>query len=409
MAGIEGRRGQSGATTWFVYWREAGRGSARKSLKAGTRRRDAERIAIEIQARVNAGLVGGGVIAKRSTFGEFADKWLAIRIARPTTLRRDKGLINTYLRPAFGSTLLNAITVEDIRALLAKVTKKRSPSTSRRLLAVLGKMFADAARSDYVRQNPVEKLDRGDKPQARKNARAIDLDELLNVLKTLPGRWSAFALVAALTGLRWGEIASLEWTDVDSDAGKIHVRRATPAGTRGPQDPKSLMSQRSIDVLWPVRQALLDFPQRGRLIFPGARGGPLNHSWFHRNIWRDSTLKLGSRLRFHDLRHGFASLLLAWGEPILYVSQQLGHSSAAFTLSTYAHLIQQGRRLDQEATMRRLFEAAMGERMASADGAGDRERPVQPGGRAPRVPQSESVRETRGSETLAKTGAGDRI
>jgi integrase len=58
----------------------------------------------------------------------------------------------------------------------------------------------------------------------------------------------------------------------------------------------------------------------------------------------------GYYLRFHDLRHGFASLLLAWGEPILYVSRQLGHSSAAFTHSTYAHLIEQGRRLDKEQT-----------------------------------------------------------
>jgi hypothetical protein len=59
---------------------------------------------------------------------------------------------------------LNAIAIEDIRALLARVTRERSPSTSRRLLAVLGKMFADAVKSDYVRQNPVDRLDRRDKP-----------------------------------------------------------------------------------------------------------------------------------------------------------------------------------------------------------------------------------------------------
>ena len=137
MAWIESRRAKDGTVTWFVYWREAGRKSAKKSVKAGTRRRDAERLAVEIQSRVNAGLVGGGVIAKRATFGEFADKWLAMRIVRPTTLRRDRGLINTYLCPAFTSMLLNAITVEDVRALLAKVTKEQSSSTSRRLLAVL--------------------------------------------------------------------------------------------------------------------------------------------------------------------------------------------------------------------------------------------------------------------------------
>jgi len=195
MAWIEGRRAKNSTMTWFVYWREAGRSSTRRSIKAGTRRRDAERLAVEIQARVNAGLVGGGVVAKRVTFGEYADKWLAVRIARPTTLRRDRGLINTYLCPTFAGTLLNAITIEDVRALLARVTKEQSASTSRRLLAVLGKMFADAVKSDYVRQNPVERLDRRDKPQPRKNMRTVDLDEMLILVKSLPGRWSTLALV----------------------------------------------------------------------------------------------------------------------------------------------------------------------------------------------------------------------
>lgn len=319
-----------------------------------------------------------------------------MRIARPTTIRRDRGLINTYLRPAFGSALLNAITVEDVKALLARVTKQRSPSSSRRLLAVLGKMLSDAVKSDYVRQNPIERLDRRDKPQVRRNARAIDLNELLRLLEALPGRWAAFSLVAVLSGLRWGEIAGLEWSDVDFQSGKIHVRRATPAGTKGAQDPKSLTSQRSVEMFWPVRQAFLDMPQRGHLVFPGARGGPLNHGWFNRRIWLTTVRALGIQLRLHDLRHGFASLLLAWGEPILYVSQHLGHSNAAFTLSTHTHLIQQGRRLDKEETLQRLFEAA--QRLAAPKCE-----------RAPRIPQQEAVQAVSSPEALGKYGAGDRI
>lgn len=460
MAWIEARRGKNGTTTWFVYWREAGRGSRKKPLKAGRRRRDAERLAIEIQARVNAGLVGAGVVAKRVTLGEFADKWLAMRIARLTTVRRDRGLINTYLRPAFDGTLLNAITVEEIRALLSRVAKEQSPATARRLLAVLSKMMGDAMRSDYVRQNPVDKLDRREKPQVRRRAQAIDLDEIVRLLEILPGRWAPFALMAVLTGLRWGEIVALEWTDVDFEAGKINVRRATPVGTTGPQDPKSLTSQRSIDLLWPVRQMLLDLPQRGRLLFPGARGGTLSHGWFNKHIWHAATDKIGGHLRFHDLRHGFASLLLSWNESILYISQQLGHSSAAFTLSTYTHLIQQERKLDKDGTLQRLFAAARRDRTALigepvvkrpsqpteleantrgtvADPSlqpGPRERPepkrvqgastrrvaqqpVPParligeavGSCAPRVPQSETVPESGIEETLEEYGAGDRI
>jgi integrase len=288
-------------------------------------------------------------------------------MVRRTTLRRDRGLINTYLLPAFANRLLNAIAVEDVQALLARVAKSRSPATARRLLAVLGKMLADAATNDYVRQNPIEKLGRWDRPRSRKKAQLIDLEELMKMLRALPQKWAVFSLVTVLTGLRWGEIVSLEWSEIDFEAGKIYVRRATAAGETASQDPKTLTSYRGVDMLWPVRQILLEIPRAGPLLFPGARGGPLAHGWFHRRIWVPAARACGTGLKFHDLRHAFASLLLAWGEPILYVSHQLGHSNAAFTLASYAHLISQGRRLDKEETLLKLFDAIDGVRTQDLD------------------------------------------
>jgi len=282
-----------------------------------------------------------------------------MRVVRPTTLRRDRGLIDTYLLPVFDGTLLSAIAVEDIQALLARVVRGQSSSTARRLLAVLGKILGDAVKSDYIRENPVERIDPRDKPRTRKNIQAIDVDKLLNLLRALPQEWAVLSMVAVLTGLRWGELAGLEWSDVDFVAGQIYVRRAIPAGAREPQDLKSVASNRSVDMVWPVRQVLLDLVRHGPLTFPGPNGGPLNHRWFHRRIWVPMTSSPERGLRFHDLRHSFASLLLAWGEPILYVSEQLGHASAAFTLATYARLIRQGRRLDKEETLQKLLAATM--------------------------------------------------
>jgi len=159
----------------------------------------------------------------------------------------------------------------------------------------------------------------------------------------------------------------------------MHVRRPIPAGEKALLDPKSLASNRSVDMCWPVRYILLHLPRRGPLLFSGARGGPLAHGWFHRRIWRPAVHACDSHLRFHDLRHGFASLLLAWGEPILYVSQQLGHNSAATTLATYAHIIRQGRRLDKEDTLQKLVGAVTASRTRTItqkdslmSGAGDR-------------------------------------
>jgi hypothetical protein len=160
--------------------------------------------------------------------------------------------------------------------------------------------------------------------------------------------------VALPAGLRWGEIVALEWTDVDFDAGKINLRRATPAGTTGPQDPKSLTSQRSIDLLWPVRQT-----------------------------------------------HG--------ASPFFYVSQQLGHSSAGFTLSTYTHLIQQNRNLDKDGTLQRLFTAALRDKAALlGEPVVARRRQPAAGARAPGVPQRGNVHEAREVRVPAEYGVGDR-
>jgi len=92
-------------------------------------------------------------------------------------------------------------------------------------------------------------------------------------------------------------------------------------------------------------------------------------------------------LTFHDLRHAFASLLLAFGYTILYVSQQLGHSSAKVTLDTYGHILEEGHRLDREATLQKLEDAFRG---------------------ATRVQLSPESLEEKTAKIPNKPGAGDR-
>jgi hypothetical protein len=92
-------------------------------------------------------------------------------------------------------------------------------------------------------------------------------------------------------------------------------------------------------------------------------------------------------LRIHDMRHAYASLLLAFGDPILCVNRQLGHSSAKLTLDTYGHLVEEGHALDQETTLRKLEEALRG---------------------AARVLSGPGAREGANAKTVDQTGAGDR-
>ncbi len=146
--------------------------------------------------------------------------------------------------------------------------------------------------------------------------------------------WRPLVFVDLRTGLRWGELVAVRWTAAHLESGKLSVSQNIPVGERNPGSPKG-GAQRVVDLFPQVVHALMDLPQRGDLVFPGARGGRLNYRWFRSQIWEPSMEQAGLQLTFHDLRHAYASLMLAFGYTVLYVSQQLGHSSAKVTLDTY--------------------------------------------------------------------------
>jgi len=343
MAWLLSKRG-----VYYVAWRE--RGSHRiHYLHVGKQKRSALRAKTIIESKLLEGRVGGGVIPQQIAFGEYAEKWLAMRTVRPNTMMRDRKILKVHLLPTFSKKMLSTITAEHIADLAVRLTREVSPWTSRRALAVLSKMFNDAIRRDYLRENPVDKIDKPHLPPHE--MRLLSVAEYRRVLGALPQRWQPLIFVSLLTGLRWGEVIGLEWSDVDLEAGKLFVRRAIPANIGRVSELKTIGSRRTVDLLPPVRQLFMDLPQRGALIFPAARGGYLNHRWFNQHVWRPTIKSLGLDCKFHDLRHGFGSLLLAWGEQILYVSGQLGHSSPSLTLNVYSHLMREGRRLDKEATL----------------------------------------------------------
>ena len=152
-------------------------------------------------------------------------------------------------------------------------------------------------------------------------------------------------------------MTALEWRDVDLDIGKIRIGRSVPANTLTVGHRKSSAGRRVVDLPCPLQHVLMDLPQSGHLIFPGTRGGYLNHKGWMRTVWRPTILRLGLHLRFHDLRHFCASLLFAFGENVLTVAYQLGHSSPSVTLNVYGHLMREGRKLDREATLAQLMKA----------------------------------------------------
>ncbi|HTE87245.1 MAG TPA: site-specific integrase, partial [Dehalococcoidia bacterium] len=170
---------------------------------------------------------------------------------------------------------------------------------------------------------------------------------------------------------RLGELLGLRWKDVDLDTGTVHVRQAAQRMDRTTQfvEPKTRRSRRQFTLPASMVAVLRGHRVRqneqrlaiGRawqdmgLVFSNEIGGPLVGTTvtngFHAALARAGL----PRMRFHDLRHGTASLLLAEGVPSRVVMERLGHSTIALTLGTYTHLIPA---LDQDAAERldRVFE-----------------------------------------------------
>lgn len=360
-------------TQWYVGYRQ-GRSRKPRYVAAGPNKRKAMELRDAIAHRARLARAGGTVVPEAITFGEYLEGWLNTRTVAPTTRQREGwvkqetrdgvtrekkgGIIFQYLVPELGDRLLGELKPDDFAQLTAKLTSQ----TARRALAVASKALADAVANERIPRNPV----RLPAPPRRIHDE-ISLDALCAVVAAMPARWRPFTFALLLTGCRFGELTALTWADVDLEAGKVYVRRQKPShlyreAGRAPAPLKTIASHRAIDMLPPLQRMLLDLPQHGEggIVFPGAYGGYINYHYFHK-AWRAAVETLKLRVNPHTLRHAFGSLLLAFGEPLPYVTAQLGHTSAAFTLSTYLHQVKEGRRLDREATMAKLEKAFRGE------------------------------------------------
>jgi integrase len=162
-----------------------------------------------------------------------------------------------------------------------------------------------------------------------------------------------FFLTAIMTGMRRGELLALQRGDIDWHAGQIHVRRGLYKGRF--ITPKSRKGFREIDMAPTLAHTLQghllqvsDSPDA--LAFPAKRGKPFDPDNLVKRKFQPTLVRAGLRqVRFHDLRHTYASLLINNGENIKYISEQMGHASVQITLDRYGHLFPNVRR---DAVMR---------------------------------------------------------
>jgi integrase len=311
---------------------------------------------------------GAGSARPVLLFAEYAVVWLeSIRgLVGPRTLEAYGARLERYVLPLLGERRLDDIVLDDVLALISDMRARGySGATIRATLTPVSRLFARALRQGLVAVNPVGQLDRSERPRVSRPERPVlNRAQIGSLLNAATPRYRTLLATAILSGARQGELLGLRWKDVDFAQGVIHVRRAL---NRQGQDapPKTPNAIRDV-ILIPALAELLSqhherscFGEPDDFVFATSVGTPFHWANISRRALKPALKKAGIEpLRWHDLRHCFASLLIAGGANITFVSRQLGHSRSDITLSVYGHLID---REEQARRMREVLEVSLGD------------------------------------------------
>jgi integrase len=344
-----------------IYQRGDGRWCAAVTLPDGKRkylygktRQEVSRALARALSDVQAGTP---VPVGRQTVAQFLDLWLRDVVAtrnRPRTYESYASLVRVHLVPGLGKHQLSQLSTQHVQTFLNdKAASGLSPRTVQYLRAVLRIALNQARKWKLVTHNVA--ADAEPPRQRRREVAALSRDEARRILTAFAGdAMEALVLVSLSLGLRQGEALGLRWQDIDLDAGRLRVRHQVQkhGGEWRFVEPKSKKSRRTItlpafvvDSLRAHRTAQVE--QRlslgplwsdHDLVFPSAVGTPQDgHNVLHRFQARLAAAGL-PKMRWHDLRHGTASILLAEGVPMRVIMEILGHSQIGTTANLYAHV-----------------------------------------------------------------------
>ncbi len=301
----------------------------------------------------------------RLTFAALAEMFLESKVkARTSTIASYRELLRLHIVPYFGerkAETIRSLDVERFRNELAAgatvTARKPGPRTVNKCLTLLVGVFNYAKRHRIVVGNPAEEMDK--LPTNPRQPVVLTADELRKVFAALVDPYRIPLLLIAYTGAREGEALGLRWSDVNWSERTVAIRRQYRAGLFS--DPKTKSSARTVELpaelVLELRRWRLACPKGPHdLICPSEKGGPMSGSVLLQSGLYPAEDRAGvRRARVHDLRHSFASNLLAAGVDVVTVSKALGHANVNITLGVYSHSIP-GKRLGATDAMARLLE-----------------------------------------------------
>jgi integrase len=382
------------AGNWRAYWRDP---SGRQTSKTFPTKRAAALFLAQTAA--SASSAGGYVSphAGRVLFGEHAQQWMASWNNEATTHARDASIMRTHVLVQWGGWPLAKIDHMTVQTWITGLSEKLSPASVAECRRLTSAVLRSAVRNRLIPANPCEGIKVGKRRRRDTDDQIIDRVTFRNqLLPAVPGRYRALVAVAGGCGLRWGEAAGLCADAVDLDQATLKVIRTVTevAGhTAFKPFPKSRAGRRTV----PIPAWLVTILQEHReryslgeadLIFSNEIGGAVRRTLFRTRVWRPSLARAGllgrltcdkdghlaqwtdpagrrhrqhfdhereavrhlvrsqhGGLRFHDLRHSYATWLVDDGVPPNMVQRVMGHERASTTLDLYTRRTDDPRRI----------------------------------------------------------------
>ena len=296
----------------------------------------------------------------RMTLGEWLDRWLTEYKAgtvRPGTLKSYRCYIEYYIKPQLGDKQISLISQQDIQRMYRRLkTEGRihehpemnhqlSDSMVRHIHSTLHAALKDAVQAHVIPKNPTEGTT-APKPnyKPKRILTRAELDAFLAVVEQ-DEVWRDFFQTELMTGLRRGEICGLQWNDFDEDAGTLKVCRTlhsqrkgeyTVGETKTNQGMRTIILPHSVTEI--LRRRKVDAISQWIFPDPVKPEDPVDPNAAYRHM-KTLLQRAGlPSIRFHDLRHTFATLALENGMDVKTLSAMLGHVSAATTLDIYTHI-----------------------------------------------------------------------
>ena len=319
---------------------------------------------------------GSYIEPKASKFEKFAKEWMEGRVGvRGSTLSSYGSIVRKRLIPYFGKMSLSEIGYDQVQSFVHELAKEVSVKTLHNIIVCLrvmlvGKRGGSALKRGFLRHDPTRGVEMPamDQKQIVPPTRE-EVWKLVDAAEELGGFGRDMVFLDAFTGLRRNEILALEYPDIDWTNKEIVINKAVSKtkmsdGVRkwewriGP--PKSRKSNRRVAAADAVLELLRNLRSKAKdssgLIFRGPEGKRMAPDYFDAFIFGRIAARAGlSRVRFHDLRHFFASMLIAQGESAKYVCDQMGHSSIQVTFDTYGHLFPNSRETAAKKLQQAMF------------------------------------------------------